>query len=301
MTSLAEQPPLHSAVRQLYDAFSRYRGRSHWSDPLDMKSAEEDSLVSRFPVSKLPTETFAYYAWHSLLLWGNNLPALKYFLPRIAENFLHDPRTEKDWKDHCDVGPEMTVSELNALEWQAWPAHERDAIHRFFAAWFSTSLNDSPPSPCSHPAAGFFLSALFDAPRVLAYLALLGTDIHSQLHEWRAAESTTALLHLATFFNESAVAIASQHKIPGWTAMWGKDLSVGDQANIIAIKWLITPATSHRLDDAFIAATDPRVQTALGEAIVNLQMVLDIWAARRGDENFPQWAAKILDNFPPHR
>ncbi len=83
--------------------------------------------------------------------------------------------------------------------------------------------------------------------------------------------------------------------------MWGKDLSVGDQANIIAIKWLITPATSHRLDDAFIAATDPRVQTALGEAIVNLQMVLDIWAARRGDENFPQWAAKILDNFPPHR
>jgi len=288
---------LHHAVERLYRVFGHYRGKPDWGDDLDMKTTEESTLLCRLPVCKLPAATFTYYSWHALTLFGVNVAALKYFLPRIIDNALHDMRAEPDWKEWCDVGPEMLICELNRAQCRNWSHEEVTAIQEIFAAWFTACIQDATTRPEGERGMSrYVLRPKRYAGEVLGFIALLGFDVTPQLEEWQNTPVTFATLQLVTFINENTDEMAQRTRLDDWTEMWG-EVSVSDKTMQQAMVWLLSPAIRSRLEREFLAATDPALQIALGEGITNQELVVSAWANRQGTKDFPEWAVKVVGTY----
>jgi hypothetical protein len=289
---------LRLALEHLYSAFGHYRGQSGWADPLAVLPEEYDKMVASIPVRELPPEVFEYYSWHALVLWGHNEPALKYFLPRLAESWLEGPHTFEQKDNSSDVAAEMFIRELNAVNWKHWPAAEAEAIHGFFGAWFTACIEDSKIHPGRETGfSKWDLPANRYAGEVLAYLGLLEVDIAPQLREWEGSVELSALLQLAAFIGANTDSMTRHFRIGDWVEMWG-ELGVNEETMRVAIAWMLKPAIRNRFEQAFLAAPDAALQIALGEAIMNLELITSVWKSQMETAVPPAWARElVMSNF----
>jgi hypothetical protein len=249
-TAASEDAPgdLDAAVKRLYALFARKRrGSRPWAD-MDFPD-DKAALPERVTVKQLGAEEFAHLSWHALCFDGDNPAAVRYFLPRLMEDY-----TRSVWSS--DAEPAMLVSYMNRSAWRTWPPEEVRAVDEFFLAWLRAALR-SPATDARPSAASIIaLMAFADAPLAPAWDVLRADG---------SAEATSHLVHLVEAVNHST----RRRVLDRWREMWGKD-GARDPAIAAVVSFLTSDETRARLEQAFFSADDPNVQGAISSALESL-------------------------------
>jgi len=217
-----------AARDQLYQWFkdvprpSRIEGCSHCV-PVDA-----DLPLLTGPVSRLPPEVLAPYAFKAITTWGD-ADDLRYFAPRLVECVVADAAEFP--------AAETVLGKLARADWLGWAPEQVDAIHRSLLAWWQLTL--------AGDGAG-------DADTVLCAVAATGTDLTDHLARWSRLSteaSTTLLLDLVTTSAEWTP--PPRMRNPFWRHLPQQERQL--------LQWLTHGDAAHAVAEAFDRTEDDTV------------------------------------------
>ncbi len=244
-------PELRACVDDGYRVFAGYTlGGKLIACHCDVCMTEATALeLARTPLREMPAALLAEYT-NSAHDWDDNTARqLRYFLPRYFELIAaNDPPD--------NLGLAVCLRRLGYAEWRtAWPAEESAVIDRFFDELMISSLLrlDLARWPV-----GWRLD--FNLTDVLTLVVTAGGDLERVLAKWDTADDPPAAIHMAALRYRIArklgnICLPSAHleRHP-------------DAAERIGA-FLMRPEVGSRMETAFFAVEDPRLQKILSEAV----------------------------------
>ncbi|MBR1280988.1 hypothetical protein JQ597_02930 [Bradyrhizobium sp. AUGA SZCCT0177] len=240
------------AIEEAYRVFGAYRlGRDlvvcHCR--CCMTEETERQLVNT-PLRSIPADLLAEYT-NSAHDYDDGQVAreLRYFLPRYFELIA-----ARDYPDH--IGLDICLRRLGQADHRnKWPRAEVESIDRFFDAFLSDSLTrlDLEVWP-----AGYRLA--FNIRSVVTLVVTAGGDIDRLLHNWVGAEDPAAAIHMAAL---REYVIEERDK----TYLHSACLESHEEAAKTVGEWLLQPNLTARIEAAFFAVGDPRLQVILSNGM----------------------------------
>jgi hypothetical protein len=180
---------------------------------------------------------------------GRIATELRYFLPRYF-----DLIAARDPPDH--MGLDICLRRLGDAGYrQNWPRPEADVIDRFFDAFLVASL---PRLDLARWPAGWSLA--FDMADVLTMAVTAGGDVDRLLRTWAAAPDPAAAIHMAALRRNVLTHSDRVH----FHSPYLEDHQ--DAAEAIGA-WLMQASVTARIEAAFFAVSDPRLQQILSDAL----------------------------------
>jgi hypothetical protein len=241
------------AITHLYRLFAhRRQGARPWAD-IDLPPERAD-LPERGDVRSLSDADYRHLAWHGFCFDGDHPRTVKYFLPRLFEDWANPP---------FDL--EMVVSYMNRCRWRTWPKEEVAAIDRFLCTRLSLDLAAEPHWSYAHPVTRTFKLATF-----------AGTEIGELFGVWASDTSIRARIHLARFITE-LFGYDQQYSVlrTQWDDLWAGD-GVTAEAMDRIFRDLVSPCVRESLEAAFFSAGSDAHRKQLSDAVLYLELLTRI-------------------------
>lgn len=246
-------PELAAIVEEAYRVFGRYR----LADTLTVchcnvcMTEETERELIETPLRQIPSLTLAEYT-NSAHGWDDGPIAreMRYFLPRYFELIAaYDPPDT--------IGLDICLRRIGRGGWRStWPAEEERVIDRFLDAFLTASL--SRLELVLWPV-GWRLD--FDFADVLTMIVTAGGDIDRALATWDGAEDPAAAIHMAALRSDVLI-------LNGRPCLHNPFLE-DHRAEADKIgAFLMRPSVDARIEAAFFAVSDPRLQQILSDAMV---------------------------------
>jgi hypothetical protein len=179
---------------------------------------------------------------------GRIADELRHFLPRYFELIAAGEPPD-------NMGLDICLRRLGSADYRArWPAEETDAIDGFLDAFLRASLLRLE---LERWPARWWLA--FDMTDVLTMAVTAGADIDRLLRVWADAPDPPAAVHMAAL--RGSVIEQSDR-----TYLHSPYLEDHPRAADAIGTWLMQPEVSARIEAAFFAVGDPRLQTILSDA-----------------------------------
>lgn len=247
-------PELRSIVEEAYGVFGGYRPAAPTLSVChcNVCMTEETELeLVKTPLREIPSGLLAEYT-NSAHGWDDGPIAreMRYFLPRYFELIAdYDP------PDH--MGIDICLRRLGYAKWrEKWPAQEEQIIDRFFDAFLVASLSKLD---LVHWPVGWRLE--FDLGDVLTMIVTADGDIGRALAAWDAAADPAAAIHMAALRED---VLSTQARTCWHSAYLDEHKGAGDKIGA----FLMRPEVDQRIEAAFFAVEDPRLQAILSDATV---------------------------------
>ena len=247
-------PELKDIIEEAYRVFSHYRLHRtltvcHCN--VCMTDETERDLI-KTPLREIPSKLLAEYT-NSAHDWDDGPVAnqMRYFLPRYFELMA-----ENDPPD--TIGLDICLRRMGRGGWRAkWPADEEQLIDRFFDAFAASSLLrlDLVLWPV-----GWRLD--FDFADVLTCVVTAGGDLDRVLSRWDRVEGPEAAIHMAALRGD----VLELRGRPTFSNPFLEDHPA--EADTIG-SFLARPEVDKRLEAAFFAVSDPRMQRLLSDAMLS--------------------------------
>jgi hypothetical protein len=247
-------PELKAIVEEAYVVFGRYKPAAptltvcHCN--VCMTQEVERELI-KTPLREIPSLLLAEYT-NSAHDWDDGPVAreMRYFLPRYFELIaLNDP------PDNMDL--DICLRRLGKASWRAkWPKREEQIIDQFFDALMISSLQCLD---LAHWPVGWKLD--FQIEDVLTMVITAHGDVGRVLAAWDHSPDPQAAIHMAGL---------REHVLTsgGRTYLHSAYLEGDYDAEADKIgAFLMRPEVDRRLEAAFFAVADPRLQQILSDAM----------------------------------
>ena len=238
------------AIEEAYRVFGAYRLGHHLivcHCRCCMTEEEERQLVNT-PLRSIPADLLAEYT-NSAHDYDDDQVAreLRYFLPRYFELIA-----AHDYPDH--IGLDICLRRLGQADYRnKWPRAEVESIDRFFDAFLKHSLPRLDLEPVGYRLA-------FNIRSVVTLVVTAGGDIDRLLYNWVGAEDPAAAIHMAAL---REYVIEERDKIYLHSAY----LEGHEEAAKRVGEWLLRPNLTARIEAAFFAVGDPRLQEILSNGM----------------------------------
>jgi hypothetical protein len=204
-------------LEELYRVFGGYEGTG--AVPLEIRIAHPCDLGTDH------LQVFLYAAMRTL----GSTQDVKRLLPRMLELSVGEPFA-------LDV--ETIARTLRLAGWQDWPAHEREAVLRFFAEYWCVALAGEA-----------------DVPSILCAVANLECELAAYLSIWRNERRPTAYVALARLIIDCG-GMLEPPRIP--SQMWEGRAEQWRQV----VTWLAEAATLAYFEAGYFATESPVVSDA---------------------------------------
>lgn len=247
-------PELESIVEEAYGVFGRYRITTPTLTVCHcnccMTVGIERELI-KTPLREIPSDVLAEYT-NSAHGWDDGPIAreMRYFLPRYLELIARDDPPD-------NMGIDICLRRLGSAKWrEKWPDDEVQLLDRFFEAILVASLSrlDLTLWPV-----GWRLS--FDLVDVLTMIVTADGDIDRALAAWDAAADPAAVIHMAALRED---VLSTHARTCLHSAYLDRHKEPADRIGA----FLMRPEVDARIEAAFFAVADPRLQSLLSEAMV---------------------------------
>ncbi|MBR1212874.1 hypothetical protein [Bradyrhizobium sp. JYMT SZCCT0180] len=243
---------LTAAIEEAYRVFGAYR-LGHDLVVCHCRSCmteEQERQLVNTPLRSIPAGLLAEYT-NSAHDYDDDQVAreLRYFLPRYFELIA-----AHDYPDHN--GLDICLRRLGQADYRnKWPRAEVESIDRFFDVFLSDSLTrlDLEPWP-----AGYSLA--FDIKDVVTMVVTAGGDIDRLLHHWAGAEDPAAAIHMSALLED----VLEERDN---TYLHSPYLESHEDAAKSVGEWLLQPSLTARIEAAFFAVSDPRLQAILSKGL----------------------------------
>lgn len=245
-------PELRSIVEEAYRVFGGYR----LAGPLTVchcnvcMTREIERELIETPLREIPSNLLAEYT-NSAHDWDDGPVAreMRYFLPRYLELIAnYDP------PDH--IGLDICLRRIGRGGWRGkWPGDEEDVIDSFLDAFLVASLDklDLVMWPV-----GWRLD--FDLGDVLSMIVTAGGNLDRALAAWDGAADPAAAIHMAALRDD----VLTLNARPCFNnAFLDKHRGQADRIGA----FLMRPEVDTRVEAAFFAVDDPRLQQILSDAL----------------------------------
>jgi hypothetical protein len=249
----ANEASLRQVVEDAYRVFSPYL--PHPSTQLTVcycnccMTRETEAALRKTPLRSLTTELLSEYT-NSAHGWDDDYISreFRYFLPRYMDLMASG-------EIPCYNGLECTFSRLQGVNWRAtWPADEVRVLDGFFDALLLQTLTNV--RLVDWPA-GWFLET--DISDILVLVVLANGDLERVLAVWDAAPDPSGAIHMAASRSNIGWRDGAQRHISAFLD------SYPEAAQLIA-RFLLRPEVDQRLENAFFAIDDPRLQKIVSDA-----------------------------------
>lgn len=246
-------PELRSIVDNAYRVFSRYE----IGDTLTVchcnvcMTVETERELIKTPLREISSGLLAEYT-NSAHGWDDGAVAreIRHFLPRYFELIA-----ENDPPDH--IGIDICLRRIGRGGWRAtWPVEEERVIDDFFDAILVANL---PRLELALWPVGWRLE--FDLADVLTMIVTAGGDVDRMLSVWEGAADPAAALHMAALRSDVLT-------LNGRPCLENPFLEDDREAADRIGAFLMRPEVDKRIEEAFFAVTDPRLQQILSDALV---------------------------------
>lgn len=247
-------PEMANIVEDAYRIFSDFRVRHSLSvcHCNCCMTAETEQELLKTPLRAIPASILAEYT-NSAHGWDDGPIAreMRYFLPRYLELIaINEPP--------CHMGLDICLRRLGEAKWrETWPAAEEEALDRFFDALMRQSLSNLDLA--AWPV-GWRLA--FDIADVLTLVVTAGGDLERVLAVWDGAADPSAAIHMAAL-REDVLESAGRTYLH--SAYLDKDFN--READRIGA-FLMRPEVDRRIEAAFFAVSDARLQSLLSDAMI---------------------------------
>jgi hypothetical protein len=239
---------LDAAIEGLYSAFACQKQHGPVEGCPHCTSVADDQRLRGKPLRQLNGDDLERFAFKAVSTLGT-VDDLKHFLPRLLEIAGRDG----------GVGGtefEIVLGKLNYAGWAHWPRAQRAAIEQCLIALWQHLLGAFPAS--------------LGADTCLCGIAQAVDDLSPFLDVWRRETSLPAMQHLADFIDSNVPMVPKRRRLRN--AFWGER---GQQMQQV-LDWLVQPATSLQLEEAFFRfAAEP--------AAAELSRALDLQEAMRSN------------------
>ncbi|MGL4395904.1 MAG: hypothetical protein ACRCS9_05135 [Hyphomicrobium sp.] len=244
--------PIADVVAEAYRVFDAYRiGGDLFVCHCNccMTEEVEHELVTT-PLRQIPSSLLAEYT-NSAHGYddGRIATELRYFLPRYLELIAAaDPPDT--------MGLDICLRRLRDADYRRnWPADEARVLDDFFEALMahcvlSVDLVDWPAGPF----------AAFDIDSVLTVTVTAGGNLQRVLAAWEAAPDPAAALHMAEARTEL-------YPVRGALVYHSAYFDDYFDAKAEIGAWLVRPEIEARIERAFFATADPRLQAVLSRGL----------------------------------
>ncbi|CAN7458094.1 hypothetical protein LJR220_004129 [Bradyrhizobium sp. LjRoot220] len=213
---------------------------------------EEERQLVKTPLRSIPADLLAEYT-NSAHDYDDDRVAreLRYFLPRYFELIA-----AHDYPDH--IGLDICLRRLGQADYRnKWPRAEVESIDRFFDAFLNDGLTRLDLAPVGYRPA-------FNIKNIVTLVVTAGGDIDRLLHSWAAAEDPAAAIHIAALRED---VLEERHK----TYLYSAYLESHEDAAKTVGAWLLQPDLTARIEAAFFAVSDPRLQMILSNGMRTAQ------------------------------
>lgn len=243
---------LTAAIEEAYRVFSAYR-LGHDLIVCHCRSCmteETERQLVNTPLRSIPADLLAEYT-NSAHEYDDDQVAreLRYFLPRYFELIA-----AHDYPDHG--GLDICLRRLGYADYRnKWPRAEVESIDRFFDAFLKHSLTrlDLALWPVGYRLA-------FDIKNVVTMVVTAGGDIDRLLHAWTAVEDPAAAIHVSALRED---VLEERDR----TYLHSAYLENHEDAARTVGAWLLQPSLTARIEAAFFAVSDPRLQEILSRGM----------------------------------
>jgi len=234
---------LHEAIEQLYKTFNKYPANPNMDgSPMYHDLAQWNRALLAKPLRELSMDEDlnVYYA-KAMTTWGN-VNDFKHFLPRILELLTIMP---------TGILEEVALNKLHYGHYEAWPAVEQAAVHRFLLAFWQALLNEESE----------WIDALFN--QYFPAIASVFPDFNRLLELWAATDSQEATQRLAFFVCENEKQILRKRVLPGFY----DSAPLGE----LFFEWLHSVPALSKLKKAKPSQDDPYLDLQLAPIIQQLE------------------------------
>jgi hypothetical protein len=247
-------PGLKLIIEEAYEIFGRYRLHDTLSVchcNVCMTFDTERALI-KTPLREIPHKLLAEYT-NSAHDWDDGPVAreMRYFLPRYFELIALNT-------DPFEMDIDICLRRLAKAGWrEKWPDAEEQIIDRFFDALMVSSLEKLH---LVRWPVGWRLQ--FDLVDVLTLAITAGGNLDRVLAAWDGSNTPGAAIHMAALREDVL-------QEGGRTYLHSAYLE-GDfdrEADAIGA-FLMRPEVDSRIEDAFFAVADPRLQKILSDAMI---------------------------------
>jgi hypothetical protein len=233
-------PQLRDAIENLYDVFSRYPLGAVEGCPCCVTDDDQSQIHAR-PLRELDGDTLSHFIGSAVLTWGD-VDDFKHFLPRILELLAIDD---------YPLNEELFYFKLDNAGYDSWPGIERDAVIRFWRAWWTHLVSTEA-------------LRLFDPIGILACVSHFEEDVDPYLTAWIDCEHPLAGQYLA-------------HSII-WDLDGRSDMTPSGRTALDA--WLCSPQVRARLERAFFDEPDGERAQEISDAILIVESMAGVGAGR---------------------
>ena len=240
------------AIEEAYRVFGAYRlGHELIACHCRCCMTEEaERQLVNMPLRSVPAKLLAEYT-NSAHAYDDDRVSreLRYFLPRYFELIAAHEYPDRGGLDIC-------LRRLGDADYRnKWPRAEVESIDLFFDAFLSDGLTrlDLALWPVGYRLA-------FDIKNVVTLVVTAGGDVDRFLHNWAGAEDPGAAIHVAALRED---VLEERHKAYLYSAYLE---SHEDAAERIGA-WLLQPNLTARIEAAFFAVSDPRLQVILSNGM----------------------------------
>jgi len=244
MTMSPASDQLDRAITDLYRTFAYYTAENLAGCPHCVSETESRQLAEA-SLKSLSPHDLEDYGLSAMTTWGD-VADFKHFLPRLFEILARDA-------DHFATDAEIVLAKLNYAGWRTWPPAEQSAVEQFLHALWLDLLSRHPH--------------VLDADECICAIAGAERDMSFYLGALSAAETFSAMLHLADFVLSNARGLAgSKAGVRLSNAFWSDR---PDQARQVW-DWLRAPNRADQLERAFFAFAHDDKDGILSEAFTHL-------------------------------
>jgi hypothetical protein len=236
---------LAATIADLYGTFRRYKLHHPVTGCPCCTSAEDDRRVQSKPLHHLEPADLERFAIKAFTTLGSEND-LKHFLPRLLELPARDGTV-----GGADL--EIVLGKLDYGHWGGWPEPERRALRAYLSALWLHVTFTFPSTP--------------DAGTCLCGIGGAEDDLRPYLDAWRRSDSVAAARHLAALVGRNLKRLLKAGQLAN--AFWAFRQEQMRQV----VDWLIEPATTARLEQAFYGCDDPAVACELSLAVDQLEWV----------------------------
>jgi len=245
-------PELTELVERAYRVFDDYRSSGnltvcHCGVCMTIEAERE---LLRTPLRQISSGLLAEYT-NSAHGWDDDAIAreMRHFLPRYLELIAHGDAP-------CSIGLATCLRRLADARWrETWPQIEVDVLDRYFDALlaFNTTRLE-----LVHWPIGWRLE--FDLAENLTLVATAGGDIERALRAWDSAEDPAATIHMAAMRQDLVTK-------DGQPCLHSFFLERHPATSLAIGAFLARPLVSSRIERAFFAVEDERLQRILSDGL----------------------------------
>ena len=244
-------PELQAIIEEAYRLFADYTIGSTLcvcNCNVCMSKEDERELV-RTPLRGIPANLLAEYT-NSAHTWDDDQIAreMRYFLPRYFELIaLNDPPDS--------MGLDICLRRLQYAQWRSkWPTEQVDLLDRYFDELTRSSLLRLDIINWKEGA-----DLAFDIADLMTMIVTAHGDIDRVLAVWDSAEDPPAAIHMAKLRRR----VLQEMKRTYFHSAYLDEFPVA--ADKIG-SFLVRPEVDRRIEAAFFAVNDPRLQKILSDS-----------------------------------